>query len=105
MERTRIDLAGSGSRGSERAGSSKASARTATNAEKRKNLILLAVATVILLISAYFIYANYFATTAPATSAEPAVDATFQDATSTPPPPADSQPLPEPGIGKRPAGG
>ena len=103
MERTRIDLAGSRAR--DGASAARGADGGPTSAEKRKNLILLAVAGVILLVAGYLIFASYFSTgSAPADTGELAVDSTFEEATKSPPPPEDNQPLPEPGIGKRPAG-
>ena len=99
MERKRIDLAG----GPEKPASAAArSGGTSTSAaDKKKNMILLSVAGVAFVVAAYFIYANYFTTPAAPVAATPEIESTFTQAAKVPPPPADSQPMPEPGIGKR----
>lgn len=101
MERKRIDLAGGMPAATTQ--SAKAAPTDAMAAEKRKNLILAAVGTLLLLGAAYLIYANFFAIPGPpADAATPEAQAVFDEAGSRPPPEQDSQPMPEPGIGKVP---
>lgn len=99
MERKRIDLAGGPSKATAKPG--RAGGAGAAPADKKKNMILLSVAGVAFVVAAYFIYANYFTTPAAPVAATPEIESTFTEAAKVPPPAADSQPMPEPGIGKR----
>jgi len=99
MERKRVDLSGSGGSAPK---PSKKSPGDAVAAEKKKNLILAAVGTLLLIGAVYLIYANFFATPGPVSDITPEQESTFQEAAQHQPPPQDSEPLPEPGSGKRP---
>ena len=103
MERKRIDLAGGSGSSAKPAKAAKATDSDGASADKRKNLILAGVGAVAFVGAAYLIYTNFFATSGPpAGAATPEAEATFQEAAQQPPPAQDAQPMPEPGVGKRP---
>lgn len=83
MERNRIDLSGGA-----KPSTAGRDPKPPSAGDKKKNAILLSIAAGAFVVAAYFIYANYIATPgAPAEVQSPQIDAVFEDAAETPPPP------------------